>query len=305
MKFFYIWIFLAFVFVAFSSKANAFQRIHLPLNVAVVQADAIIEARTTRVPQNFHPSGDSAEVEIKRVFKGSLKPGIFTIQLHSLHVMALGRLQLEKDYIFFLRSIGTETPKFEVMFDGTRLHTDADVRLIASAVELSPAWSQTQNGLSTLLTAGKFRIKAGEELNLWVGFKNTSNKSITFKYHDWPLETHTYASLDIKPETGDNIKAIPHPTLTQEEINDYFSKFPRSYEITLKPQEEHFFALPKINSAKPGWGYKEKLDFKYYPITKPGKYTITATMHHFLHDSLLIAGGLTVWMEDGMRPSSE
>jgi len=298
MKKFCICLFFALALAVSSQKANAYSRAYLPLNVAIVQADAIVEARTTHVPQQyFRSSGDSAEVEIKRVFKGTLKPGIFTVQLQPLHVMALGRLQPGKDYIFFLRSVGTEAPKFEVMFDGTRLHTDEDAKLVASAVELSPAWSQTQNGLSTLLTAEEFRIKADDELNLWVGYKNTSNQSITFRYRDWPLDTHTYVTLDVKSETGDDVKAFPHPTLTQEDIKDYFSKFPRSYEITLEPQKESFFALRKINSAKPGWGYKEELNFKYYPMTKPGKYTITATMHNFLDNSLLIAGGLTVWIE--------
>ncbi len=298
MKKHYTWFFLAFALAASPKKANAYSRAHLPLNVVVVQADAIIEARTTRVLQQyFRSSGDSAEVEIKRVFKGSLKPGIFAIQLQPLHVMELGRLQLEKDYIFFLRSVGTEAPKFELMLDGTRLHTDEDAKLIASAVELSPAWSQTQNGLSTLLTAEKFRVKADEELNLWIGYKNTSNQSITFKYRDWPIDEHTYATLNIKSEMGDDVKAFPHPALTQEDINDYFSKFQRSYEITLEPKKENFFALQKINSAKPGFGYKEELDFKYYPMTKPGKYTVTATMRNFLNNSLLTAGGLTVWLE--------
>jgi hypothetical protein len=297
MRNIYEWLIFVLLLSVSFLEANAYSPPYVPLNLAVAQAEAIVEAHITRIPQRLsRASGDSAEVIIKRVLKGALKPGVFTVHLQPLHDVALGKLQLGKDYILFLRAVGADSQKFEVMLDGTRLRVEEDIQLITTAVELSPAWSEPQDGLSTLLTAEKFRIKVDEELDLWMGYRNTSIQNITLKYRDWPLDVHTYWKLTIDSKAGNVVEAVPHPTLTRQSINDYFSRSARSYEIILEPQKEYFFGLKRVNSANPGWGYKEEVDFKYYPMAK-GKYTITATNLNFLNDVSITATGLTVWLE--------
>lgn len=280
-----------------SEKATAFSRAYLPLNVAVLQADAIVKAKTIRAPHGYRTAERTAMVEVQQVFKGSLKTGPLSIELQTTHELALGYLHPGKTSLLFLRSLSTGPLKFEVMLDGTSLHSEKTAKSIETAVELNPAWSEPQNGLSTVLTAEKFRLGINDDVNLWIGYKNTSSKDITLKYSNWPLQTHTFWKLKVVPKEGKEIKALDHPSLTQAKIDHYFSRFPMSHQVQLKPGKSTFFHIPRINSAKPGWGYKEKLDFQYHPMTAPGKYTISAFAHHLFSKSIITAKGLQVWLE--------
>src|SRR5258708_6502889 len=86
------------------ASAHASKRVNQPLTVVIAQADAIVVARTTRVPER--PSGrrESAEIEITRVLKGDLREGAFTVHLGESYSRALGALQADTPYIFFLRA---------------------------------------------------------------------------------------------------------------------------------------------------------------------------------------------------------
>jgi hypothetical protein len=272
-------------------EANAFKRVIQPLNVAIAQADAIVVGRTTRVPERLSADpGQTAEIDISRVLKGELPKGAFTVQLNEFHVRALGALQPGQEYLVFLSAVRGKPRTHEVMLDGTQPFTSQAVEEVASLISLTPAWSEPQEGISTVLVPERYRIKSSEDLNLFVGCRNVSDRTITLLYHDWPLDTHTYWELIVISAAGDKIAAAQHPTLTPESINDYFSTNPRSYGVALEPGQEHFYAIQRVNSAKPGWGHKESLDFKYYPITQTGSYEIAAIAHN-LYDGVAMRTG--------------
>jgi hypothetical protein len=229
--------------------------------------------------------------------KGELPKGAFTVQLDEFHVRALGALKPGQEYLFFLRAVRDKPGSREVMLDGTQLLTSEAVEEVASLVTLTPPWSEPQEGISTVLVAERYRIKAGEDLNLYVGYRNVSGRAITLRYRDWPLDTHTHWELIVTSVAGDRIAAAKHPTLTPESINDYFSKNPKSYDVTLEPMQEHFYPVQRVNSAEPGWGHKETLDFKYYPITQLGSYEIAAVVHNLHNGADLRTGNLRIWVE--------
>jgi hypothetical protein len=56
---------------------------------------------------------------------------------------------------------------------------------------------------------------------------------------------------------------------------------PHRFDLALKPGES-FFCLDRISSAEPGWGFKERIDFRYYPMAVPGEYAISA-VGRFVH----------------------
>ena len=51
------------------------------------------------------------------------------------------------------------------------------------------------------------------------------------------------------------------------------------FDVTLEQREIFPLFVDRLTSAESGWGYKERLDFGYYPMTRPGRYRITVTAH--------------------------
>ncbi len=94
------------------------------------------------------------------------------------------------------------------------------------------------------------------------------------------------------------VAAVESPHVKKEEYTEFFSKFPTMYEVEVLPGQDGHFLLRSVNTAKPGWGYKEDLDFRYYPMSKPGLYEIGAEAFFFRTDGkALKAAGGRVWVE--------
>ena len=289
----------ALYWLCFTTAADAFdRRRNLPLNAAVGLADAIVIAHAVRVPDlNVRNNVETADVQIAEAVKGSFEYNELTVQLHPDHLRALGPMEEGEKYILFLREVNSEPFFYEVMLDGTTVHKKKRARDVEVAVTRMPDWSEPQRGLSTLVVPEKFQVGVNENIDLWVGYRNVGHRDVVLSYRSWPLDAHTYWELTIEAEGGEVITPLEHPHVTEADIEDYFSKNGSRFDLTLEPGQSHFFPVPRINSAKPGWGYKERLDFKFYPIAEPGDYKITASGHHLLRNVVTTAEPLRVRVE--------
>jgi hypothetical protein len=287
------------LFFALTQTATAYKRRAWPVSVAAVQADAIVVARITKVPLGAKQASDPvAEIEISEVLKGKLQKGELNIlNNRDLFYEPVGPLEMAAQYLLFLRPSRQDPSKQEIMLDGTQRYTGEAVATVKSLLVATPPWSDPQEGVATILVPEKNRIKTDDDLTLFFGCRNQSDKNVVLRYSDWPLETHTRWELGITSPDGKKIAPLKHPTLTQQMIVDYFSKFPRAYEVKLEPGQEHFFVLSRVNSAQPGMGHKEELDFRFYPMAQPGAYEITASGFHLFGTTPLLSKPLRIWVE--------
>jgi hypothetical protein len=284
---------------ALTQTASAYKRRAWPVSIAAVQADAIVVARITKVPLGAKQASDPvAEIDISEVLKGKLQKGATTILNDgNLFYEPLGPLEIAAQYILFLRAPRQDKSKQEIMLDGTQRYSGEAVAAVKSLLVATPPWSDPQEGVTTILVPEKYRIKTTEDLTLFFGCRNESDKNVVLRYSDWPLETHTRWELGITSPDGKRIAAQKHPTLTQQMIVDFFSNFPRAYEVKLEPGQEHFFVLSRVNSAQPGMGHKEALDFKFYPMPQPGAYEITASGLHLFGTTPLLSKPFRISVE--------
>ena len=279
-----------------TSSASALSRAYRPLTILVPEADAIVEAHISTLPP-LNPKTDGSTtitVTVDQVLKGEIAKGTTEVAMTSM-TRFWGEVQWKEGGHYLLLLKRSESPiKFEITEVGSRTYTDDAAKEIGLLVKNMPAWSKDANGLSTLLTTEVAKYHVDDEINLWIGCRNDSKMDIQFRYTNWPRATSSKWKLEVRKEGGEIIAALPHPTLTAKDIEDYFSKHGRSYDVTLKPGEFHWFILRRVNSAKPGWGYKEELDYQYYPMTAPGKYTISVTAENLLSAGALKAGSVEV-----------
>jgi hypothetical protein len=170
-----------------------------------------------------------------------------------------------------------------------------------------PDWAGAPGGLMAVAvpdhdpqaaeTRDPFRYRAGDPMILWVGYRNGSTRSLRLRYRDWPLESHTHWTLRIERTGGETVVPVPHPHVTVTAIREFFSRNPHRFDVTLRPGESFFLYLDRINSAEAGWGYKERLDFRYYPMDSPGEYAVTALGRFFHEGPPIPAQAFRVWVE--------
>ena len=283
-----------------ASPLLGYSRAYLPLPAAVSQAGAIVVARVTTAPgvtAKEEPTG----VNVERVIKGEVPEGALTVLAPAIRHFAGLPLAGGTRYVLFLeRPHGQPEGAFIIMEDGTRLFENykaEDVSAIATLAAQTPAWSTPANGITTVLLTEKTKHGEKAGLDLWIGCKNVSAADMEVLYNKWPLETHSFWKLEIQDESGKTIAAKAHPTVTPQEASDYFSKHGKNQEVTLAPGMCTWYRVGSVNTASPGWGYKEDLDFKFYPMPTPGKYTIRAYGHHVLSTGVVAAGPATVVLE--------
>jgi hypothetical protein len=137
----------------------------------------------------------------------------------------------------------------------------------------------------------------GESIILWAGYRNVSRHDVALRYRDWPLESHTHWDLRVDWVGAGSVAPRPHPHVNGAAIRDFFSRNPHRFDMTVKPGESFFLYVDRINSAEPGWGYKERLDFRYYPMAAPGEYAISAVGRFFHAGTPIVTRVLRVWVE--------
>lgn len=133
-------------------------------------------------------------------------------------------------------------------------------------------------GLYTRLMAAKKQYKVDEDISLTIVFLNHTNRDLVFNYKTWPKSEHSYCDLTISSSEG-AVDAVPVP-IEKSKIEDYFSEHGHSYDRVVKTDSSFRFGIGSVTTAKRGYGYKEKLNFHYYPL-QPGIYDIAASCGNF------------------------
>ena len=250
------------------AAATACDRARVPASVEVAQAEAIVVGRIRHAPDSF--GRRTIEVDVERVLKGPLRPG-----RRPLHVPELwdachgGPLRVSSPHVFFL------TNGDVIRLDGTTPLEAARIREIESLVAATPGWSPSREGMQVLAVPAAYEVKTGDDIDVWVLFRNASAAPLMLRYREWPPDRHTYWRLEIADENDVAIPWRPHPHLKKGEIEDFFSRHGHTFEQALAPDEVFPLYIDRINSAKAGWGYKQRLGFGYYPIERPGRYRVS------------------------------
>jgi hypothetical protein len=286
---------------------HASSRPYTPLTVSIARADVISAVRVLSGPVPV-PSQGPARVQIApvRTFKGSPTGTDLTLVLAPFERDLVYRLAAGREYVLFLGRTGA--PGEYRLTDETVLPYDESLATrLGGAVPLVPAWSDASAGLTSIVVPDHepsiadarvpFRYRVGEPILLWSGYRNVSERDIVLRYRTWPLESHTCWHLRVERTGAGVVESMAHPHVDMTQIREFFSRNPHRFEQRLRPGETFFLYLDRVNVAEPGWGYRERLDFRYYPMTIPGEYTISAVGRFFHPGTPVATRPLRVWID--------
>ena len=251
-------------------------RVRVPASVASADADVIAVVVPTEVRGQLGEDR-AVEVAVERVLKGRVGPGTAKTVRRSIDEIC-GAVQLEvgKRYLAFFRQ---RAAGLEWTSDGAAAHTPAAEQEVAELAGRLPTWSPPRRGLAVIAVPEKLRIAAGEDLVVWMLYRNVSSKPVKISYRDWPEKKASRWTAEVRGPDGSPVRATPHPTLTRPAIVDYFPKHGQTWTLEIQPGETFPLAIDRLNTARPGWGYKERLGFRFYPMEAPGRYSVTLTGH--------------------------
>jgi hypothetical protein len=286
---------------------RASSRPYTPLTVSIARAQVIAAVRVVRIPAlPFSQNGVEIETLLLRAFKGSPAGPRLTLVLEPFEQDLVYRLVPGSEFVLFLAPTGA--PGAYRLTDGTLLsYEESGASQLDKIAPLVPAWSDAPDGLASLIVPDHepstakgrdpFRYKVGEPVLLWAGYRNVSDRDIELRYRDWPLESHTRWHLRVERRGAGVVAALRHPHVDTTQIREFFSRNGHRFQMRLRPGEAFFLYLDRINVAEPGWGYRERLDFLYYPLTSPGEYTITAVGRFYHPGAPTTSRALTVWVD--------
>ena len=171
--------------------------------------------------------------------------------------------------------------------------TRAEIARVRSAIRLVPKWRTTASGLAVVLLPKIDAWPASEGLALQFGIRNVSDHAIQLNYGGISRAQRSFVALDILDRSGTRVAALPNPDLDAKAIREFFNVFGASKPVVLAPGEYFFQRLDRINLAGAGWGYKEALDFQFYPLV-PGRYTVVARGLNYLPGVVLSTAALPI-----------
>jgi hypothetical protein len=146
---------------------------------------------------------------------------------------------------------------------------------IAAAVAAPAATTATvAGGIASWLVIDP-RGRGTGELDLVVIVRNVGARPRRWTYRSWPRAAQSRCALELVDAAGLQVPARPVP-IAARDIRAYFAKHGPRYDLTLAPGDTAMLGLDRVTTAAPGWGYKERLGFVYYPPPAPGRYTIAA-----------------------------
>ncbi len=262
-------------------------RPHRPLSFLTAMSDEIVVAAVKSIQGN-----GKILIEVKEWLKGAGKSGVnkmvgevFTVRKGRFSPCQTTVVKEGLSYLFFLaRPVSGEKFYRSVdKYDGVQPPNAPAVRGIADTIKedgQATKWKKSSKGVQIKLLSNKKIYQKKDEINLNLLIKNAGNKNLTLKYRTWPTIEHSYCDVKIvQGKEATDALAVP---IKREEILKYFSKHGQKYDLVLTPGQVHHFPLNKINTAVPGWGYKEKLGFKYYR-PKEGQHSVSLDCKNFFY----------------------
>ena len=267
---------------AMSGDAAACDRSRSPMEtraVAVTVADVVVSGVVAKV------EGDLATVTIVEAFKGSAAVGD-TITIRGVTAAGLGRdcgvhpLAAGGRYVFSLWSPAGAVRELRLVdamggVEDAGASSAADYAAAVKAQHPHSPWS-TSGVVQSQLLLDPEPSTAGE-VDLVLVVRNIGPRPLTWKYRSWPLASQSRCSLDVvETGSGRRVAAKPVP-IAKKDIRAYFAKHGPHYDLTLAPGDSYLLLLDSVTTARPGWGYKERTGFEYYPVRTAGPHTIAAT----------------------------
>jgi len=169
---------------------------------------------------------------------------------------------------------------------------------LKSFLDVPERWSVPVHGLSVLLRPTRFIYHHNRDINLFFMVKNVSKDDITIQYSNYPLKNNTYWKLNIRNVDGKLLVPQQHPNLTETSIEQYFSQHGYNSSAVIRPGEIFPYRLQRVNSAKTGYGYKERLNFMYYPINTSGLYRISASVYNLYNEHILTTEEIEIMVHE-------
>lgn len=251
----------------FPATAWACDRSIPPLAGSLAAADAVVVARGTG-------DADGTDVlTVARVLRGEVPAGPLpvTVPLECGRPTSLP----PTDGLLALRRRGDA---WEVLLDPRKYPGDPRYD---EAVELALAlrsvgWSAPLDGWSTVAAREPTGAGAPPGVDLVVGVRNGADHPRTLSWTDWPRATASHLEVEVHGPGGPVTPVSAGSSDAERER--YFSAHGRRFEVTLAPGEFHLFRFDRLDSAPAGWGYKEDLGFRSWPMPAPGEYHVRATL---------------------------
>lgn len=280
-------------------RADACDRAESPLEpaaVAVAVADVAAVVEVTRADEGV------AAVRLTSVLKGAVRAGdTLSVRARTGHLLdRCGGIPLEsgKRYVVALWSPSGALSDYQPVdeYGGIRPYSAENEKAFRDALgqkhPRSP-WGPIASGIAAQLVRAPREPGVRGDVDLVVVLRNTTDRPQELAYDSWPLATQSACTLEIVSLATRQPVAARDVPIPKPDIEKYFSQHARRFKIRLDPGTAYTLYLPRVTSAHPGWGYKEELGFRYYPITRPGPHTITATCRNlFGKDSLIRTGAL-------------
>ena len=275
------------------APALASSRPYMPLTVIIAGADVIaaVQAGSATPPAAGAKPSERLRVVVLRTFKGTLAEPEVTLVLKPYQRDLVYRFEAGSEHVVFMAPTAIRG-EYRLTDETLLPHDEEQATRLSEAIPLVPSWSTPVGGLETVLvpdhepatsgTRDPFRYRVSEPVLIWAGYRNASRRDIRLRYRDWPLSSHTHWVLRVNRAGGGEVESLPHPHVDAGEIRTFFSRNSHRFDYTLKPGEAFFLYLDRVNVAEAGWGYRERLDFRYYPMSYPGEYAISAVAR-FLH----------------------
>ncbi len=284
ISFISISILVLFSQVLTSITATACTRSHQSIDKIAAIADVIFMGRV----ESIDPNG-ILKVRTEEQLKGDVPTNVklkgFHTELNRFYSFCgIEVASVNQKYYFFAlqKKVGQDLYLAANSSDALVRVNDENKTDVVSAIKNkshSSEWRLNQSiGVSARLVTHKTNFNVGENISFDIILLNLSNERLEFNYRTWPPNEHSYCDLLISSVKGTvEPRAVP---IDRSKIEKYFSEHGHSYQKVLDSDSLMRFGVGPINTAKPGYGYKEKLNFSYYPL-QPGTYEIAASCVNF------------------------
>ena len=250
--------------------------------VAVAVADVVVSGVVAKV------EGDLATVTIVEAFKGGGKGTAVgdTITIRGVTAAGLGRdcgvhsIAAGGRHVFSLWSPAGAVRELRLVdamggVEDVGPSSAADYAAAVTTQHPHSPWS-TSGDVQAQLVLNPEPSNAGD-VDLVLVVRNVGARPLAWKYRTWPLASQSRCSLDVvETSSGRRVAAQPVP-IAKKDIRTYFAKHGPRYDLTLAPGDSYLLLLDAVTTARPGWGYKERTGFAFYPVRAAGPHTLAAT----------------------------